>query len=567
MTLRLVLLLAISSPVFAQHDHHQMVGWVPQEVLERPVGLREGVGIIHDPVTTTSKEAQAFYDQGIAYLHSYVWIEAARSFNQALRLDPNLAMAYVGLSRTYLNFRDLDKARQAVNAAKERSEHASSRERVRIEIMEKHLDAVSDSDNTTKHSAYKAALDKALDSFPEDAEMWILRGNAEEASAWGRGQRGGSGSINFYNAALARVPGHWGANHYLIHSNEFIGNIDEALRHGKIYADAAPSIPHAQHMYGHDLRRAGRIDEAIERFRRADQLEKAYYKAENIARDYDWHHTHNLSLLATSYQYQGKAKLTESILLEAMSVPPVNEYQEFFHKDYAEFLLNRRRYDDALTAASKLASGKFALARAAGHTLAGNAVLSLDGPISARLKKAKRELSLAETEMKNSSDKSMVRPYIDALRAEILLRSGKKDEAREIFIDVQKRVRSIPGPDAWMQAIYRLELIARLARENDDWQLAENAANQMLDHDKYYGGSQLAMALVVSHKGQHAAAKEMLLKAKSAWSKADPDFRELVEIEKHINRIGNTSNADAASSPISLDGAHPVDASAARAMG
>src|SRR6266550_5931844 len=86
---------------FAQEDPHAMhmnVGWVPREILERPVTLREGIGTIHEAVTTSSKEAQAFYDQGLAYLHSYVWIEAARSFNEALRLDPKLAIAHAALS-------------------------------------------------------------------------------------------------------------------------------------------------------------------------------------------------------------------------------------------------------------------------------------------------------------------------------------------------------------------------------------------------------------------------------------------------------------------------------------
>jgi hypothetical protein len=54
-----------------------------------------GIGSAHDAVSTASKQAQAFYDQGLACLHSYVWLEAARSFNQALALDPKLALAHL----------------------------------------------------------------------------------------------------------------------------------------------------------------------------------------------------------------------------------------------------------------------------------------------------------------------------------------------------------------------------------------------------------------------------------------------------------------------------------------
>ena len=63
------------------------------------------------------KDAQALYDQGLAYLHSFVWIEAARSFNAALRVDPKLALAHVGLSVAYVELsRDAD-ARKAIDAA------------------------------------------------------------------------------------------------------------------------------------------------------------------------------------------------------------------------------------------------------------------------------------------------------------------------------------------------------------------------------------------------------------------------------------------------------------------
>src|SRR2546427_13203114 len=83
------------------------------------------------------------------------------------------------------------------------------------------------------------------------------------------------------------------------------------------YLRLAPSIPHAHHMRGHELRRAGRIEEAIQEFRKADELENAYYRAEHISPEYDWHHSHNLSLLAMCYQLLGQMKATEQLLREA----------------------------------------------------------------------------------------------------------------------------------------------------------------------------------------------------------------------------------------------------------
>src|SRR5215469_156344 len=96
---------------------HDDIGWVPRELLERPVSLRDGLGLVHQVVTTSSPGAQKYYDQGLAYLHSYVWIEAARSFTQSLRLDPKMAMAYIGLSRTYSGWTDPQAAREALRKA------------------------------------------------------------------------------------------------------------------------------------------------------------------------------------------------------------------------------------------------------------------------------------------------------------------------------------------------------------------------------------------------------------------------------------------------------------------
>src|SRR5687768_12856496 len=49
------------------------------------------------PVGTRSADCQKFCDQGYGYFYSYVWIEAARSFETALRHDPECAVAWLGL--------------------------------------------------------------------------------------------------------------------------------------------------------------------------------------------------------------------------------------------------------------------------------------------------------------------------------------------------------------------------------------------------------------------------------------------------------------------------------------
>src|SRR4051794_11322772 len=52
------------------------------------------------PVSTTNAQCQAFVNQGLGMYYSYVWIEAARAFETALRHDPECAYAWLMLSRS-----------------------------------------------------------------------------------------------------------------------------------------------------------------------------------------------------------------------------------------------------------------------------------------------------------------------------------------------------------------------------------------------------------------------------------------------------------------------------------
>ena len=504
----------------AQHEGHQpkdAIGWVPREVLERPLPLRQGIGKLHEEVTTTSPEAQSYYDQGLAYLHSYVWIEAARSFHQALRLDSSLAMAYVGLSDAYVGLLDVPSAATAAEKAKSLAAKVSDRERTRISLRGLQMDYLQDSGDMKKYFAYRQALNDALSASPNDPWLWILRGFADEGTPTAHGQGGLVDTIAFYQTALRLSPDNFAAHHYLAHTLENHGPAKEALEQTELYVRVAPAIPHAHHMHGHDLRRMGQTEQAIQEFLKAEDLEDNYYRTENIPAKFDWHHAHNLQLLAMSYEALGQMKAAEAAFRQAFVLPSYTDFADYNRRAWPEFLLDHGRPEESLTASQELVISQWAMARFAGHSLAGRAQLALNHPEEARA-----ELELAERETEHMPS-SVLKSLSDSalLRAEIMLREGKLEQGNQLMDRIVKDVVAVSGPDAWCEAVFQLEFIARVAREASDWTLAESAAQEMIKHDPSYAGGYFALGLVAEHQGNAPTAKEEFAMAQKLWSKAD----------------------------------------------
>ena len=55
-----------------------------------------GLGTFTKPMSSTNKEAQAFFDQGFQMMYSFAKPEAVRSFREAWKRDPECAICYWG---------------------------------------------------------------------------------------------------------------------------------------------------------------------------------------------------------------------------------------------------------------------------------------------------------------------------------------------------------------------------------------------------------------------------------------------------------------------------------------
>jgi tetratricopeptide (TPR) repeat protein len=523
-----------AAPTPRAQDHQHELPVVAADLLERPIALQEDIGRAHDQVSTSSSEAQTFYDQGITYLHHFAWIEAARSFNQALRFDSKLAMALAGLSVAQEELNQSTAARATFARARDLAASAGDHDRRHIEIAERRMAAASAPQDATRLAAYRKALDEALVRFATDAELWLERGVAESPDITDRGQGSVAGSIRFYDRALTIVPDYFAAHHYLTHAYENSGRVQEALTHGAAYATAAPGVAHARHMRGHDLRRVGRIEEAIVEFEAANRIELAALKLDGFRPEYDWHHEHNLDLLGTSYQYTGRVAKAEETLRAAFALPTANLVQAANKRQYLVFLRARGRADDALTAARTLVTFPHPVVEAIGHIESGYALL-----LKRQFAEAATETNAALAAIKRAPSGSglAVVPF-EGLQGEFFLLTGQRDKGRAMLDGMIKKARSGQGPDEWAQALFILESAARAAREAGDWEFAARMAQQMLDHDPSYAGTHYALALVAEHAGDRAAAAREYAVAAKLWIHADPNFPELREVRSKAEALG-----------------------------
>ncbi len=70
-----------------------------------PITLyKTGLGTFTRPISSASKEAQAFFDQGFQMMYAFAKPEAVRSFREAWKRDPDCAVCYWGEALAPLPF-------------------------------------------------------------------------------------------------------------------------------------------------------------------------------------------------------------------------------------------------------------------------------------------------------------------------------------------------------------------------------------------------------------------------------------------------------------------------------
>ncbi len=208
-------------------------------------------------LTTSSPEAYRNFLQGIEELQKFYRSDAARYFTRALELDSTLAMAYYYLA-------ELTDAK-LINKAVEHIDRAAPLDRFYIRSRQ----AVADGNRI----AALAELERLLAAYPEEKEahyrlagLHSAEGNYDSAAA-------------HYLRALAVDPLYRPAVNNLAYLYDAMGEYEKAIVTIDSYILLAPNEANPYDSRGDIYGRNGRIDLAIESFRKALEIKPDFHNS------------------------------------------------------------------------------------------------------------------------------------------------------------------------------------------------------------------------------------------------------------------------------------------------
>ncbi|MCA9739257.1 MAG: hypothetical protein KC645_16640, partial [Gemmatimonadetes bacterium] len=242
-----------------------------------PLYSEQVLGPHQRTVTTTSREAQAYFNQGMQLLYSFTPPDAARSFREAQRRDATCAMCFFGEAWAlgpYLNgpmrAEDAPAAWEAVRKAQELARDRSNEiERALIDAMavryERRHDAAA---RVRLDSAYARALAEVWREYPDDPEVGTLYGESlmlllPRRGNWDLNDPTVQEVHRTLEAVLSKDIRHPGACHLYIHATESTTAPGKAEACAEHLGNAIPGASHINHMPSHTYNRIGRWADAV----------------------------------------------------------------------------------------------------------------------------------------------------------------------------------------------------------------------------------------------------------------------------------------------------------------
>lgn len=285
--------------------------------------LIKGLGKLHYRITTHSKLAQQYFDQGLTLIYAFNHGEAARSFQQVIKLDSTAAMGWWGMAMVLgpnynaaLNASSLEDIHKALGNARKYSLQATGRERALIAALFKRFPTEAVQDMTPFNEAYAAAMKQAYEQFPDDAEIAVLYADAlmneHPWNLWlkdGRAQPWTGAIEALLEKTMVAYPNHPGALHLYLHAVEASRNAQKGIPAARKLLNLLPAAGHLVHMPAHIYIRTGNYHEGVEATEKARVSDSSYIRQCRSQGTYPLlYYPHNIHFLAACAFLEGNSK-------------------------------------------------------------------------------------------------------------------------------------------------------------------------------------------------------------------------------------------------------------------
>jgi tetratricopeptide (TPR) repeat protein len=262
-----------SSAQTTNHKHYQE----PEGLAEQasPTGQiaprLQNLGSHTFPVTTSSKDAQLFINQGVNLSYGFNHAEAGRAFREAARLDPDCAMAYWGQALVLgpninapMDPNDEPRALEAVEKAVALKSKATEREQAYIDALAKRYSGKAE-DRPARDKAYAEAMKELAKRYPDDLDASTLYvESVMDLRPWGYWMEDDTPYpatpeiVALIESVIERKPDHPGALHLYIHLMEPTEKPEKAEAAADKLLTLMPGAGHMVHMPSHIYQRVGR---------------------------------------------------------------------------------------------------------------------------------------------------------------------------------------------------------------------------------------------------------------------------------------------------------------------
>ncbi len=208
-----------------------------------------------------SEAAQPHFLRGIGFLHSFGWKQAIAEFRQAQEIDPDFAMAYWGESLCYNHPLITEQDRQSPTEVLERlgstfeerlDKAPTDREKGFITAVEALF--MGSGNTAQRRIAYKDSMQQLYDQFSTDDEVAIFYALSLLSAAGASGEDRMRMNILAGSIAMRVLQengNHPGAAHFVIHAFDDPDHAPLALDSALKFAQIAPAVSHARHMPTH----------------------------------------------------------------------------------------------------------------------------------------------------------------------------------------------------------------------------------------------------------------------------------------------------------------------------